>query len=114
MRCRHRGETDRSRLQALCDRRQVHPQDRVGTTKLRLAAFVPARLLVAGTYRLQSILLDSAGAAHTLYTSLRIVIAPAARTCRATPLLAAAAAAAKDASTLVPLVDALRRLTVWI
>ena len=57
-------------------------QDRVGTTKLRLAAFVPARLLVAGTYRLQSILLDSAGAAHTLYTSLRIV-APRGGTRRA-------------------------------
>ena len=84
-------------------------QDRVGTTKLRLAAFVPARLLVAGTYRLQSILLDSAGAAHTLYTSLRIVTPP-----RRHPSSHAAAVTAKDASTLVPLVDALRRLTVWI
>ncbi len=82
-------------------------QDRVGTTKLRLAAFVPARELVAGTYRLQSILLDSAGAAHTLYTSLRIVTPPRRRPSRR-------AAAAQDASRLVPLVDALRRLTVWL
>jgi hypothetical protein len=47
-----------------------------GANRLRLGAFVALRRLVAGQYRLKSILLDSAGGPHTYLTSLRIKPAP--------------------------------------
>jgi hypothetical protein len=47
----------------------------VGTYRLRLGAYVALRKLPAGSYRLQSVLLDSAGAEHTFYTQLRITTA---------------------------------------
>lgn len=64
-------------------------RDRVGTNKLRLAAYVPVGTLSPGTYHLQSILLDTAGGKHTFYTALRIVISPRRQPASsATPILA--------------------------
>jgi hypothetical protein len=51
-------------------------RDRVGANRLRLGAYVPLRKLLPGSYRLQSILLDSAGARHTFYTQLRVITPP--------------------------------------
>jgi hypothetical protein len=47
--------------------------DHVGANRLRLGAYVPLRKLGPGSYRLLSVMLDSAGRKHTLYTPLRIV-----------------------------------------
>ena len=47
-------------------------RDRVGANTLRLASYVAARKLGAGTYRLESVLLDSSGAKHSFSTTLRV------------------------------------------
>jgi hypothetical protein len=47
-----------------------------GLNRLRLGAFVALRKLVPGRYRLQSILLDSAGGKHTFDVPLRIILPP--------------------------------------
>lgn len=54
----------------------------VGATRLRLGAFVALRKLAAGRYRLQSILLDSAGAKHSFDTALRVILPPRRHTRR--------------------------------
>ena len=51
-------------------------RDRLGVNRLRLGAYVASRKLVAGRYRLQSTLLDTAGAKHTFFAPLRIVLPP--------------------------------------
>jgi iron transport multicopper oxidase len=51
-------------------------RDHVGANRLRLTRFVAARKLSAATFRLQSVLLDSAGAKHTLYSTLRVITPP--------------------------------------
>lgn len=76
--------------------------DKAGVNKLRLTAYVPARKLVPGTYRLQSSLPAPAGDGRTVNTSLRIV------TPRRHHL------AAVNAPMLAPLVDLLRRLTLGL
>lgn len=50
-------------------------RDHAGANRLRLGAFVALRKLVPGRYRLQSVLLDSAGGKHTFDTPLRIILA---------------------------------------
>jgi hypothetical protein len=49
-------------------------RDHVGANRLRLGAFVALRKLLPGRYRLQSVLLDSAGGKHRFDTSLRIIL----------------------------------------
>ena len=64
-------------------------RDRAGATRLRLGAVVALRKLVPGRYRLQSTLLDSAGAKHTFHAPLRIILPPrrhAPRTSAAAPI----------------------------
>jgi Abnormal spindle-like microcephaly-assoc'd, ASPM-SPD-2-Hydin/PQQ-like domain len=51
-------------------------RDQVGANTLRLAGLVPVRKLPAGTYRLESVLLDSAGGKHAFITTLRITTPP--------------------------------------
>ena len=46
------------------------------------------RKLLTGSYRLRSILLDSAGARHTFYTTLRVIPPPRRRHARAAGLFA--------------------------
>jgi hypothetical protein len=48
--------------------------DRADANRLRLTAYVPARKLTAGTYRVRATLLDSAGGKHTFDIALRIII----------------------------------------
>jgi iron transport multicopper oxidase len=73
-------------------------RDHTGTNRLRLGAFVALRKLVPGRYRLQSVLLDSAGGKHTLDTSLRVTAPPRRHSPR------------QVASTFAPLAGLLRQL----
>jgi Abnormal spindle-like microcephaly-assoc'd, ASPM-SPD-2-Hydin/PQQ-like domain len=72
--------TARNRSRATCTRyvtvKSFTRRDRAGAVRRRLGAFVALRKLVPGSYRLQSILLDSAGGKHTFESGLRIVLPP--------------------------------------
>jgi hypothetical protein len=83
-------------------------RDHVGTNRLRLTAFVAARKLPAAIYRLQSVLLDSGGVTHTLYSALRIVTPPARHLSTHGALRGAG-----DVSVGGAIADLLRRLT-WL
>jgi hypothetical protein len=98
--------TARNRSLPACTRyvvvaRFIH-HDKAGANKLRLTAYVPARKLVPGTYRLQSSLPAPAGDGRTVSASLRIV------TPRGHHL------AVVNAPMLAPLVDLLRRLSLGL
>jgi hypothetical protein len=84
--------TARNRSQPRCTRYVVvatfSHRDRVGTNRLRLGAYVALRKLAAGSYRLRSILLDTAGAKHTFYTTLRVITPPHRRHARDAGLFA--------------------------
>ena len=62
-------------------------RDHVGADRLRLGAFVALRKLLPGRYRLQSVLLDSAGGNHTFDTSLRIILPPRRHATRSVALV---------------------------
>jgi hypothetical protein len=47
--------------------------DRVGVNRVRLSPRVPGLRLVPGTYRLRSVLVDTAGAKHTFYSLFRVI-----------------------------------------
>ncbi len=70
----------RNRSSAWCTRYVVVAtfahRDRVGANKLRLGTYVALRKLRVGSYRLQSTLMDTAGARHTFRTALRIITPP--------------------------------------
>ena len=51
-------------------------RDRVGNTRIRVTSDVSWRKLVPGTYRLSSMLVDTAGVKHTFYATLRITAPP--------------------------------------
>ncbi len=51
-------------------------RDRAGNTKIRVTSGVSVRDLPPGTYRLSSVLYDTAGAKHTFYATLRVTVAP--------------------------------------
>lgn len=97
--------TARNRTRPTCTRfvtvKSFTHRAHAGAVRLRLGAFVALRTLVPGSYRLQSILLDSAGGKHTFDTSLRII----------TPRRHAS----RDiAPTIAPLGDVLRRLAALL
>jgi hypothetical protein len=72
--------TARNRSRARCTRfvfvEAFTHRDRVGTTKLQLTSYVRAGKLIPGSYRLRSVLLDSAGAKHSFHSPLRIIAPP--------------------------------------
>jgi hypothetical protein len=72
--------TARNRSRPTCTRyvavKSFTHRDHAGANRLRLGAFVALGKLVPGRYRLQSILLDSAGGKHTFDTTLRIILPP--------------------------------------
>jgi iron transport multicopper oxidase len=69
--------TARNRSRPRCTRfvtvKSFIHRDRAGAARLRLGAFVALGQLVPGRYRLESVLLDSAGGKHAFTTTLRIV-----------------------------------------
>jgi iron transport multicopper oxidase len=75
--------TARNRSRARCTRFVVVAtfihRDRVGQNKLRLLAFVAARRLPPGSYRLRSRLRTAGAATDTFSTSLRVLTSPAHR-----------------------------------
>ena len=56
--------------------------DQVGVNRIRIAGHVSAKEFAPGTYRLRSILVDSAGVKHTFYSMIRVVAAAPRRTHR--------------------------------
>jgi iron transport multicopper oxidase len=84
-------------------------RDNIGAARLRLTAYVRARQLRAGTYRLRSVLLDAAGHKYTLSTGLRILAAPARQ-----PSRRAAPKRAAEVWIGTALADVLRQLTVLL
>jgi hypothetical protein len=72
--------TARNRSRPACTRyvtvKSFSHLDRAGSVRLRLGGFVSLRTLVPGRYRLQSILLDSAGGKHPFNTTLWIILPP--------------------------------------
>jgi iron transport multicopper oxidase len=75
---------------------------RAGANRLRLGAFVALRKLVPGRYRLQAVLLDSAGGKHTFDTPLRIILPPRRHATRSV------------APAIAPLGDLLRQLAALL
>ncbi len=78
--------TARNRSRRTCTRyvtvKSFTHRDHAGAVRLRLGAFVALRTLVPGSYRLQSILLDSAGGKHAFNSTLRIILPPRRHTTR--------------------------------
>lgn len=72
--------TARNRSRPKCTRfvsvKSFTHRDHAGANRLRLGAFVALHKLIPGRYRLQSVLLDSAGGKHTFDTPLRIILPP--------------------------------------
>jgi HYDIN/CFA65/VesB family protein/putative pyrroloquinoline-quinone-binding quinoprotein len=70
--------TARNRSRPTCTRfvtvKSFSHRDHTGAVRLRLGAFVALSKLAPGRYRLESVLLDSAGGKHTFDTALRIIL----------------------------------------
>jgi HYDIN/CFA65/VesB-like, Ig-like domain/PQQ-like domain len=82
----HRGAhgcvatTAHNRSRPTCTRfvtvKSFNHRDHAGAVRLRLGAFVALSKLAPGRYRLESVLLDSAGGKHAFDTALRIILPP--------------------------------------